>query len=93
MARPSCCGPGTPAEANWLWLTAGTAIDLIALELWDAGSWYALTTAQVRFAREMGALMHLQFALDYLASAQVVMSELAAARLIEEDHLIAEATR
>ncbi len=41
----------------------------------------------------MGALVHLQFALNYLASAQVVMGELAAAaRLMEEDHLIAEAT-
>ncbi len=78
---------------RWLWLTAGTAIDLIGLELWDAESWYALTSAQVRFARKMGALVHLQFALNYLASAQVVMGELAAAaRLMEEDHLIAEAT-
>jgi DNA-binding CsgD family transcriptional regulator len=78
---------------RWAWLTAGTAIDLIGLELCDPESWYALTTAQVRFARETGALVHLQFALNYLASAQTAMGELAAAaRLMEEDHLIAEAT-
>jgi DNA-binding CsgD family transcriptional regulator len=78
---------------RWAWLTAGTAINLIGLELCDDESWYALTTAQVRFARETGALVHLQFALNYLASAQTAMGELAAAaRLMEEDHLIAEAT-
>jgi DNA-binding CsgD family transcriptional regulator len=78
---------------RWAWLTAGTAINLVGLELCDDESWYALTTAQVRFARETGALVHLQFALNYLASAQTAMGELAAAtRLMEEDHLIAEAT-
>jgi DNA-binding CsgD family transcriptional regulator len=78
---------------RWAWLTAGTAINLLGLELCDDESWYALTTAQVRFARETGALVHLQFALNYLASAQTAMGELAAAaRLMEEDHLIAEAT-
>jgi hypothetical protein len=45
---------------RWLWLTGGTAIDLIAIELWDAESWHALTAAQVRFARDTGALVHLQ---------------------------------
>ena len=78
---------------RWAWLTAGTAINLIGLELCDDESWFALTTAQVRFARETGALVHLQFALNYLASAQTAMGELAAAaQLMEEDHLIAEAT-
>jgi DNA-binding CsgD family transcriptional regulator len=78
---------------RWLWLTAGTAIDLIGLELWDDEAWYALTTAQVQFAREMGALVHLQFALGYLTSHKVVVGELAAAaRLAEENYLIGEAT-
>jgi DNA-binding CsgD family transcriptional regulator len=78
---------------RWLWLTGGTAIALIAVELWDDDSWHAVATAQVRFARETGALVHLQFALSYLAGAYVVVGELAAAeRLIEESGLIAEAT-
>jgi DNA-binding CsgD family transcriptional regulator len=78
---------------RWLWLTGGTAITLIAVELWDADSWHAVATAQVRFTRETGALVHLQFALNYLAGVYVFAGELAAAeRLIEEDSLIAEAT-
>jgi DNA-binding CsgD family transcriptional regulator len=78
---------------RWLWFTGGTAIALIAVELWDDDSWHAVATAQVRFARETGALVHLQFALSYLAGAYVVVGELAAAeRLIDEGGLIAEAT-
>jgi DNA-binding CsgD family transcriptional regulator len=84
---------GSDEADRWAWLTAGTAIDLLGLELCDDEAWYALTSAQVRFARQTGALVHLQFALNYLASAQTAMGELAAAaRLMEEDHLIAEAT-
>jgi DNA-binding CsgD family transcriptional regulator len=81
-----------PAD-RWLWLTAGIAIDVTCLELWDIESMYALATAQVRFARETGALVQLQFALGALLPAQVIMGELtAAAQLIEETYLIAEAT-
>ena len=48
---------------------------------------------QVRRARETGAWVYLQVALTYLARTYLVTSELAAAaRLIEEDSLIAEAT-
>jgi len=78
---------------RWLWFTGGTAIALIAVELWEDVSWHAVATAQVRFARETGALVHLQFALAYLAGACVVAGELAAAeQLIDEGGLIAEAT-
>jgi DNA-binding CsgD family transcriptional regulator len=85
---------------RWLGLTGGTAIALrglmqtnIAIELWDAESWHAVAAAQVQFARDTGALVHLQFALNYLAGARIVAGELAAAaRLTEEDRLIADAT-
>jgi DNA-binding CsgD family transcriptional regulator len=78
---------------RWLWFTGGTAMALIAVELWDDESWHAVATAQVRFARETGALVHLQFALAYLAGACVVAGELAVAeQLIDEIGLIAEAT-
>ncbi|HTW00009.1 MAG TPA: AAA family ATPase [Streptosporangiaceae bacterium] len=78
---------------RWLWFTGGTAMALIAIELWDDESWHALATAQVRFARETGALVHLQFALAYLAGACVVAGDLAAAeQLIDEVGLITEAT-
>jgi len=48
---------------------------------------------QVQVARDAGALVHLQFALIFLARTHLLAGELAtAARLIEEDRLIAEAT-
>jgi DNA-binding CsgD family transcriptional regulator len=48
---------------------------------------------QVRFARDTGALVHLQLALNLLASTHLIAGELTtAARLLEEDRLIAEAT-
>jgi DNA-binding CsgD family transcriptional regulator len=66
---------------------------MVALEVWDDASWHALTRRQPQVARDTGALVHLQFALDFLARTHILAGELAAAaRLIEEDRLIAEAT-
>jgi DNA-binding CsgD family transcriptional regulator len=66
---------------------------VISLELWDAESWHALVARQVQFARDTGALVHLQLALNLLAWTHLVAGELtAAAQLFEEDRLIAEAT-
>ena len=77
----------------WLWLAGGRISQIIAMELWDFESWHALAVSQVQFSRERGALTHLTFALNYLARAHILAGELAtAARLVEEDHLIAEAT-
>jgi DNA-binding CsgD family transcriptional regulator len=69
------------------------ASDFIALELWDAESWHAVADRQVRFARETGALVQLQFTLNVLAWTQLLAGEMTAAALtVEEDRLIAEAT-
>jgi DNA-binding CsgD family transcriptional regulator len=84
---------GTDEASRWLWLTGGRAGAITALELWDADSWHALVARQVQFARETGALVHLQLALNLLAWTHLVAGELAmAAQLFEEDRLIAEAT-
>ena len=84
---------GTEGVGRWLWLTGGRAGNLVAVELWDAESWHTLAARQVQFARESGALVHLQYALNLLAFPHVLAGELTtAALLIEEDHLIAEAT-
>ena len=84
---------GTDETGRWLWLAGGRISQIIALELWDAESWHALATRQAQFARGAGALVHLQFALNYLARAHLLAGDLAAAALmIEEDLLIAEAT-
>ncbi|MDX6647095.1 MAG: hypothetical protein QOK40_2822 [Miltoncostaeaceae bacterium] len=78
----------------WLWLAGGRASAIVALELWDAESWHALAARQVRFARDTGALVHLQFALNFLARSHLLAGELTmAALMIEEDRLIAEVTR
>jgi len=78
---------------RWLWLAWGRASQIIALELWDAESWHALAARQVQVARDIGVLVHLQFALNLLARTHILAGELTeAARLVEEDALIAEAT-
>jgi hypothetical protein len=84
---------GTDEAGRWLWLTGGRAGAITALELWDADSWQLLVARQVQFARETGALVHLQLALNLLAWTHLVVGELAtAAQLFEEDRLSAEAT-
>jgi AAA ATPase domain len=84
-----------PAEAHRrLWLVgARSASALMAAELWDFESWQALTAGQVQAARDTGAFVRLQFALTYLARAHLLAGDLAAAaELLDEDRLIAEAT-
>ena len=84
---------GTAEAGGWLWLAGPGAGGLVALEVWNDASWHALARRQPEVARDTGALVHLQFALDFLARAHILAGELtAAARLIEEDRLIAEAT-
>jgi DNA-binding CsgD family transcriptional regulator len=78
---------------RWLWLTGRRAGAIIALELWDYESWHALVARQTQVARDTGALVQLQLALNILAWTHLVAGELtAAAQLFEEDRLIAEAT-
>jgi DNA-binding CsgD family transcriptional regulator len=79
---------------RWLWLAGGRAtVWLVALELWDADAWHALVTAQARLARDTGALVQLQYALNSLAAAHLFAGELTTAtRLLDEERLIAEAT-
>ena len=78
---------------RWLWLTGARAGAVAALELWDADAWHALATRQVAVAREMGALVRLQFALQFLARSHLLAGDLAAAaQAVEEDRAIAAAT-
>ena len=78
---------------RWRWLATGRASAIAALELWDAESSHALAARQVRFARDTGAPVYLQYALNALATTQLLAGELTtAARLVDEDRLIAEVT-
>jgi DNA-binding CsgD family transcriptional regulator len=84
---------GVGEARRWLWLADGRAGAMIALELWDFEAWRALAARQVQVARDMGALVQLQYALNFLARVHILTGELSAAgRLIEEDRLIMEAT-
>jgi len=78
---------------RWLWLVGARASGLIAMEAWAFESWHTLGVRQVRVARDLGALVHLQFALTFLVVTHLLRGELGtAAGLIDEDRLIAEAT-
>src|SRR5579863_332055 len=85
---------GPDLEADWrLWIAGLPASQMVAQELWDAEPWHALTAHVAQFARDTGALVLLQFGLNFLVVPHLLAGELAtAARLIEEDRLIAGAT-
>jgi DNA-binding CsgD family transcriptional regulator len=78
---------------RWRWLATGRSSALVALELWDAESAHVLAAVQAQFARDTGAPVYLQYALNFLATTHLLVGELTtAARLVEEDRLIAEVT-
>jgi DNA-binding CsgD family transcriptional regulator len=78
---------------RWLWVAGTRATAIVALELWDADSWHALVAAQAQFARDTGALVQLQYALNSLAATHLYIGELTTAtRLVDEERLISEAT-
>jgi DNA-binding CsgD family transcriptional regulator len=87
-------GAGTDLEAGrGLWLAGAGVSQMVAQELWDAESWHTLAARMAQFARDTGALVLLQFGLIFLAVPHLLAGELTtAARLIEEDRLIAKAT-
>ena len=84
---------GVGEARRWLWLAGGRVGTMIAQELWDFESWHALVARQVQVARDTGALVQLQFALNFLARVHILAGERSAAeRLIDEERLIAYAT-
>ena len=78
---------------RWRWLGGGRAISIAGLELWDLESSHTLAAVQAQFARDAGAPVHLQYALNFLATTHLFAGGLtAAARLVDEERLIAEVT-
>ena len=61
---------------GWLWLVGARAGGILAMELWEPDSWHSLAARQVRVARDAGALVHLQFALNFLARTHLMAGEL-----------------
>jgi DNA-binding CsgD family transcriptional regulator len=80
----------SPELGVWL---AGGSTAAVAFELWDAESAHALGARVAQFARDTGALVHLQLAVNIIARTHLLAGEFAtAALMIEEDRLIAEVT-
>jgi DNA-binding CsgD family transcriptional regulator len=68
-------------------------VNIVALEMWDDEALHRLAARQVKDARDAGALVHLQFALSFLARSHMLAGDLTAATLtIDETRSIAEAT-
>ena len=67
--------------------------NIVALEMWDDEALHRLAARQVQLARDAGALVHLQFALSFLARSHMLAGDLTAATvMIDEARSIAEAT-
>jgi len=80
-------------DRRWVSLSGGRDSNIVALELWDDEAVHLLAARQVQVARETGALVHLQFALSFLARSHMLAGELnTAAVVLDEADLIAEAT-
>ena len=78
---------------RWRWLATGEPAPSPPSSCGTHESWHALAAVQTQFARDTGAPVHLQYALNDLAEAHVLAGELTtAARLVDEDRLIAEVT-
>ncbi|TDU83709.1 regulatory LuxR family protein [Kribbella voronezhensis] len=78
---------------SWLWLAGNRAAGIIALEVWDLAAAQELSSRQEQMARETGALVQLQFALNFRANLDCLTGDLAAvARWVEEGRQIAVAT-
>lgn len=76
-----------------LWLVGNRAAGIIATEVWDFETGLTLARRQVQLARDTGALVQLQFALNFLANNELLAGNLATVEAsVEEDRLIAEVT-
>jgi DNA-binding NarL/FixJ family response regulator len=84
---------GTSEARRWRFLAGGRVGMIIAMERCDWESHEALTTGQAQVARDMGALVQLRTAVMALTTAYVMRGEFGvAARMVEQERLIAEAT-
>jgi DNA-binding CsgD family transcriptional regulator len=84
---------GANGPDRGLWAAGNRAAGIIANEVWDYDAGRMLAERQVRVAREAGALVQLQFALNFLANRLVLEGQLdAAAALVDEDRHLSSMT-
>jgi DNA-binding CsgD family transcriptional regulator len=93
LASVRTCDAGADDADRVLWMAGNRAAGIIANEVWDYDAGRMLAERQVRVAREAGALVQLQFALNFLANRLVLEGELeAAAALVDEDEHLSQMT-
>ncbi|NUR95168.1 MAG: AAA family ATPase, partial [Kribbellaceae bacterium] len=80
-------------ERGWLWLAGNRASGIVAIDVWDLDAALELAARHERIARESGALVQLQWALNFRANVVSMTGDLtAAAAYVEEERQIANAT-
>jgi DNA-binding CsgD family transcriptional regulator len=78
----------SPEDARWLWFAS-----LVALFMWDDAGWEVLSTRQLGFVRQTGALSTLPFVLTDRGAVYAFLGDLRTAERIEEELRVAtEAT-
>ncbi|WP_202868381.1 ATP-binding protein [Kribbella sindirgiensis] len=86
---------GSEAEdvRGWLWLAGNRASGIVAIDVWDLDAALELAARHDRIARAGGALVQLQWALNFRANVVSMTGDLAAATAyVEEERRIAAAT-
>jgi DNA-binding CsgD family transcriptional regulator len=85
---------GADDVENLLWLAGNRVAGILATEAWDYQTGLALAERQVTVARDSGALVQLQFALNFLANNVVLTGDTRrAAALVEEERLLSAMTQ
>ncbi|MFF0267212.1 AAA family ATPase [Kribbella sp. NPDC004536] len=80
-------------ERGWLWLAGNRASGIVAIDVWDLDAALELAARHERIARDSGALVQLQWALNFRANVVSMTGDLtAAAAYVEEERQIANAT-
>src|SRR5262249_1914515 len=75
-----------------LWMVGNRVSGVLATELWDFEAGYELAQRQVQLARDAGALVQLQFAVNFLANYELLAGRLDEGTLLAaEDRLVGEA--
>jgi ATP/maltotriose-dependent transcriptional regulator MalT len=84
---------GADDVGSLLWLAGNRVAGILAIEAWDFSTGLALAERQVTVTREAGALVQLQFALNFLANYVALSGDLhRASELVEEESRIADMT-
>ncbi|WP_410791891.1 helix-turn-helix transcriptional regulator [Kribbella sp. C-35] len=78
---------------GWMWLAGNRASAIVAVDVWDLDAALELAARHDRIARDSGALVQLQWALNFRANVVSMTGDLAAASTyVEEERQIAAAT-